>query len=57
MAIIGTAIRVLALLVMYKISNPKIVPLLPPENVDTMDLQQTKELKAVPWSFTPLILS
>jgi hypothetical protein len=30
MAIIGTAIRVLALFVMYKISNPKIVPLLPP---------------------------
>lgn len=32
MAIIGTLIRMLALVVMYKISNPKIVPLLPPDN-------------------------
>lgn len=30
MALIGLAIRALALFVMYKISNPKIMPLLPP---------------------------
>ena len=40
MAIIGTAIRILALVVMYKISNPKIVPLLPPDNSsDAKELQ------------------
>jgi len=31
MAIIGLIIRGLALFVMYKISNPKIMPLSPPE--------------------------
>lgn len=35
MAIIGTAIRALALLVMYKISNPKIMPLMEPEKLET----------------------
>jgi hypothetical protein len=32
MAIIGTAIRFIALFAMYRISNPKVVPLLPPED-------------------------
>lgn len=42
MAIIGTAIRFLALLVMYKISNPKIMPLLPPEKNAETELVHVK---------------
>lgn len=45
MAIIGTAIRFLALLVMYKISNPKIVPLLPPEYIELTQTPPEKEIK------------
>lgn len=42
MAIIGTAIRFLALFVMYKISNPKIMPLLPPEKSAETEKVQVK---------------
>lgn len=47
MAVIGLLIRALALLVMYKISNPKIMPLLPPEE-GLMNTQSAEvELKTI----------
>jgi hypothetical protein len=52
MAIIGTAIRFLALFVMYRISNPKIMPLLPPEKVAQVEMAPVKAVNvAAPAEF------
>ena len=40
MAIIGLVLRILALIVMYFISNPKSVELKPPKAEETKNIQQ-----------------
>lgn len=51
MAIIGTLIRMLALFVMYKISNPKIMPLLPPEKEPQGEMTPVKSVNVAPAEF------
>ena len=48
MAIIGTLIRVLALFVMYKISNPKIMPLQPAEKYGEGEIVPVKFVDVAP---------
>jgi hypothetical protein len=51
MAIIGTLIRMLALFIMYKISNPKIMPLLPPQKESQGEMLPVKSVNVAPAEF------
>lgn len=47
MAIIGVLLRIIALIVMYKISNPKIMPLLPPEPSAPINAPAMREVEQI----------